>query len=187
MRTSLLKIAAIILLTITMVSLIPGCGSSKATLTASMTPTVTTTNPTTPTPTPTPTASPSATPSPTPSLTPTPTPTPTNTPVEPDYAGAIAEEILQAINSGDYDAYSRHFDEAMKQAATEAVFQQSRNQIQAIYGEYISKTFSDVQENVQGIYTIVYYNTVFSKKSGVLKVVFQKTGDTVYVSGVWLN
>jgi ABC-type branched-subunit amino acid transport system substrate-binding protein len=108
--------------------------------------------------------------------------------IEPDYAGPITEEILQAFNSGDYLAYSRHFDQTMLQAATEAGFQKSREQVQAAYGDYISKTFEELQENLQGVYTVVVYKAQFSKQADVeVQVVFQMIGDTVFVSGLWMK
>jgi major membrane immunogen (membrane-anchored lipoprotein) len=113
---------------------------------------------------------------------------PAGAPGEPEYADVITEGILQAFNTGDYAAYSEHFDEAMKKAMPEAVFEDTRAQIQAGFGDYVSKEFSSTELNVQGIYTAVIYKAEFSKKSGVqVKVVFLETDDAVFVSGLWFQ
>jgi major membrane immunogen (membrane-anchored lipoprotein) len=107
---------------------------------------------------------------------------------EPEYAGAMTESILKAFNSDDYTAYSQDFDEAMKKAMPESTFEQTRAQIQEAWGEYESKEYSGVEENVQGIYTAVTYKATFRKKSGVqVRVVFLETDDKVLVSGLWFQ
>jgi maltose-binding protein MalE len=114
---------------------------------------------------------------------------PTEKTGEPEYAGAIAENILQAFNSGDYTAYSEYFDEAMKKAVPEAVFKATYTQIRESFGNYVSKEFSSVELNVQNIYTAVFYKAKFRKKTdGInVKVVFLETDNGVLVSGLWFQ
>jgi hypothetical protein len=104
---------------------------------------------------------------------------------EPEYAGAIAENILQAINSGDYALYSGHFDDQMRQAIPEDLFQKSRDLIRGRVGDYISKEFVEKQV-VQEIYTVVIYKAKFSEEPADVKVTvtFLETDTGVFVSGL---
>jgi hypothetical protein len=106
---------------------------------------------------------------------------------EPDYAGAIAENILQAMNTGDYPRYSTNFDEAMKIAMPEAVFQQTNTVISGKIGTYVSKQYAKTQ--VKGPYTTVYYKAKFTGETGdvTVKVVFQQIAGKPYVSGLWMD
>ncbi|MFC2002537.1 hypothetical protein ACFLV4_01130 [Chloroflexota bacterium] len=56
---------------------------------------------------------------------------------EPEYAGTVAEGILQAMNDNDYGCYTEHFNEVMKNAAPEGVFQQTNAMIKAKIGSYV--------------------------------------------------
>ena len=106
---------------------------------------------------------------------------------EPEYADAIAESILQSFNTGDYAAYSEHFDEAMKKAMPEAAFRQTAALIHDKIGEYQSKAFASVETD--DIYTAVIYRAKFSEEQwGVtVRVVFLETEDRVLVSGLWFD
>lgn len=106
---------------------------------------------------------------------------------EPEYAGKITEDILLAINEGNYGKYSEHFDEAMKEALPEDVFEQIRAQIKSGIGDYISREFWKTTE--QGSYTAVYYRAKFTGETelATVKIVFQEIDGRVYVSGLWLD
>ena len=106
---------------------------------------------------------------------------------EPEYAGAIAEGILQAFNSNDYAACSERFDEAMKKAMPEATFQDTAALIKQKIGDYISKEFDRTETD--DIYTAVIYRSNFSEEPGVVtvRVVFLETDDNVFVSGLWFD
>jgi hypothetical protein len=106
---------------------------------------------------------------------------------EPEYADAITEGILLAMNENDYAQYSQHFTEDMKNAAPEAVFQQTNALIKAKIGSYVSKEFWKVQD--EGIYTSVYYKGKFSEETGdvSVKVVFQEISGDIYVAGLWFD
>ncbi len=57
-------------------------------------------------------------------------------------AEPIADSVLEGYNSGDYAAYSKDFDEQMKNALPEKVFAQTREQIQSKIGAYESRAVS---------------------------------------------
>ncbi|MCX7911556.1 MAG: DUF3887 domain-containing protein [Dehalococcoidales bacterium] len=108
-------------------------------------------------------------------------------PAEPEYAPEIAEGILKGIDSGDYAAFSQHFDEAMKASLTEAAFIQMRDGIKKNYGDYLTKEFSSTEKNVQGIYTVVMYRAKFSRGALTVKVVFRESEGGAVVSGLWFQ
>lgn len=109
------------------------------------------------------------------------------TKAEPTYASQITEGILQAMNEGDYTKYSENFDEVMKNNITEPVFEQFNTLIESKIGDYVSKEFSEVEE--EGPYTTVYYKAKFTKEPGdvTVTVVFQEIGGGIYVSGLWFD
>ncbi|MFC1861306.1 DUF3887 domain-containing protein [Chloroflexota bacterium] len=106
---------------------------------------------------------------------------------EPEYASSITEGILQASKTGNYAQYSEHFDEAMKNAMPESVFNQTNLAIKAKVGDYTSKEFWKVE--TQGQYTAVYYKAKFKQEPGdvIVKIVFQDIAGKIYVSGLWFD
>lgn len=55
-----------------------------------------------------------------------------------DQARAIAEEALAGLNSGDYAAWSRSWDDSMKAAIQETDFLAYREDVLANYGQFVS-------------------------------------------------
>lgn len=102
------------------------------------------------------------------------------------YADPIVDNLLAGFNEGDYAKFSQDFDGRMKSALPEAAFTQMRQSIVSKIGLYRSRTVSKVQK--QGSGTLVIYNAVFEKESGVeVKVVFAKHGEKNLVSGLFFN
>ena len=104
-----------------------------------------------------------------------------------EYADPIAEQILVAMNEDDYARYSEDFDQTMKNAMTEAVFDETNAAIRSKIGDYVSKEFWKAENKDQ--YTIVYYNAKFTDEPAdvTVKVVFQEIGGGMKVSGLLLN
>jgi Tfp pilus assembly protein PilF len=53
-------------------------------------------------------------------------------------ATAMIDSAMQAFNTGDYAAWSRDWDDAMKAAIPDSAFQEYRSQVVAAYGQYLS-------------------------------------------------
>jgi hypothetical protein len=104
-----------------------------------------------------------------------------------DYADPITESILLAVNEDDYAKYSQHFDEVMKSAVPETVFQQQNSLIKTKIGDYISKEFWKIESKNE--FTIVYYEAKFTQepKNVIVKVVFQEIAGEMCVSGLWFD
>jgi hypothetical protein len=103
------------------------------------------------------------------------------------YADPITENILVAMNEGNYANYSEHFDAPMKNALPEAVFQENNALIQSKIGTYLSKEFWKAESKNQ--YTIVYYKAKFTQEPDdvIVTVVFQEIAGETKVSGLWLD
>ena len=103
------------------------------------------------------------------------------------YADPITENILLGMNEDNYTKYSEHFDQTMKNAMPEAVFNETNAIIQSKIGDYVSKEFWKVESKDQ--YTIVYYKAKFTQEPEdvIVKVVFQEIVGEMNVSGLWLD
>jgi hypothetical protein len=60
-------------------------------------------------------------------------------------ATSMIDSALQAFNSGDYAAWSRDWDDAMKAAIDDKTFQDYRGQVAAQYGQYLSLESVEIQ------------------------------------------
>ena len=103
------------------------------------------------------------------------------------YADPITENILLAMNEGNYTKYSKHFDATMKHALPETVFNETNTLITSKIGAYDSKTFWKAERENQ--YTTVYYKAKFTQEPDdvIVKVVFQEIGGENKVAGLWLD
>ncbi len=103
------------------------------------------------------------------------------------YADPITEQILVAMNKDDYAMYSEDFDQTMKNAMTEAVFDETNTVIKSKIGDYVSKEFWKAESKDQ--YTIVHYKAKFTDEPGdvTVRVVFQEIDGGMKVSGLLLN
>lgn len=106
---------------------------------------------------------------------------------EPDYAGAIAEDMLVAMSQGDFSIYESHLTAEAKAALTEADFKQASDFIVGRIGSYQSKTYIKTQD--QSPYTTVYYKAKFSDEPAdvIVRVVFQQVDGQAEVAGFWLD
>ncbi len=103
------------------------------------------------------------------------------------YADPITENILSGMSENNYPKYSGHFDQTMKNAMNEAVFNETNILIRSKIGDYVSKEFWKVESKNQ--YTIVYYKARFTDEPEdvIIKVVFQEITGEMKVSGLWLD
>jgi hypothetical protein len=64
-------------------------------------------------------------------------------------ATTMIDRALQALNTGDYAAWSRDWDEDMKAAIRDKDFQSYRDQVVAQYGQYVSLESVEIQPGLQ--------------------------------------
>ncbi len=104
------------------------------------------------------------------------------------YADPITEDMLLAMNEEDYDAFSEHFGDAMREAMPEEFFEEVIiGQIQATIGEFISKDYLRARRQDDGI--VVIYEADFSDEPGIVtvQVFFREIEGPVYVAGLWFD
>ena len=106
---------------------------------------------------------------------------------EPEYADAITESILLAMNEGDYAGFTGYFDENTKSLFTEEAFNQSIPAVTTIIGMYQAKGFWKTE--VMGQITRVYYKAKFTLEPGdvIVKVDFREIEGKIYVATFLLD
>lgn len=103
------------------------------------------------------------------------------------YADPSIENILTAMNTGDYTKYSKDFSDQMKTALPENTFISQNGIIKNKIGDYASKEFTkvDSQENyVRAIYTTKFTN---EPNNVMVTVVFLKDDASHKVQGLFLS
>lgn len=100
------------------------------------------------------------------------------------YADPITEQILVALNEDYYARYSEDFDQKMKNAMPEAVFNETNAMITSKIGDYVSKEFWKTES--KGNYTIVHYKAEFTDEPTdvTIRVVFREIDGEMKVSGL---
>jgi hypothetical protein len=104
----------------------------------------------------------------------------------PEYVVPIIESILQAFNVNDYSAYSARFDDELKVAISEMVYEGTRDFIYQRIGAYESGKVASLE--VEGIYTNVTYKARFSEDSKVtVGITFWDRDGEIAVSRLWFD
>ena len=94
-----------------------------------------------------------------------------------DQVGTMVDNMLQAINTGDHQEFTRDFSEAMITAFPETEFTKLRDLIQGTSGNYIS--LGELTLINQGGYAIYLFQCEYDKENVIVKVVFAIGGDKV--------
>ena len=103
-----------------------------------------------------------------------------------EYAGPIADNILEGYNENNYTKYSRDFSAEMLESLTAANFESQREEIFGKIGSFISREAPRVYE--QGKFIWVEYYAEFEKESGVkVRVVFGVNDPIHRVEGLWFD
>lgn len=104
------------------------------------------------------------------------------------YADLMTEDILVAMNEGDYEQFSEGFSADMKEAMPQAVFDDViRGRIQGAVGEYMSKGFLRAERHDAGV--LVSYEADFTEEPDavIVRVFFREIEVDMYVSGLWFD
>ena len=99
------------------------------------------------------------------------------------YSEAKTDNLMQAINAGDYKGFARDMDQAMLNAVPESKWQGFLDDMRGKVGDYRSRQVESVRQS--GEFYAVLYNARFSKLEGVtLRVVF-RAAEPHQISGLW--
>ncbi len=93
-----------------------------------------------------------------------------------------AEEILQGLNSSDYDQFSDHLNSTMLDAIQETDFEQLSQSISSALGTYSAVSFLNIEE--QDGLIVLYYLCSFEKGDMVMKLVLEPEPPNL-ISGLW--
>lgn len=109
--------------------------------------------------------------------------------VNADFADPMTEEVLLAINSGDYDTFSKNFNETNK-AQLPQVFNTQILAIKELIGDYKegSKELISAKE-VDKNYIQVVYNTDYTNEEGnvIITIIFNKDESNRVIEGFYMN
>jgi hypothetical protein len=100
-------------------------------------------------------------------------------------ADPIAENILQTINTGDYQGHIKDYSQEMIDATTPEAFDDLRDLLLSTVGKYISKTPDKVER--KGEYIRVTYTAKFEQEDVTVRVVFKEDDETHQVQGLWFD
>lgn len=105
------------------------------------------------------------------------------------YADPMTENLLLAIENGDYTAFSRDFDDAMKNALNLANFQQLKSQFDSKIGDYVNGSKTFIRGERTGNYIMAYYKANYTNEpAGVtVKVVFTSGNGPAKITGLWFS
>jgi hypothetical protein len=96
-------------------------------------------------------------------------------------ATAIAEQALDAFNTGDYANWSAHWDESMTSAIDEAAFLAAREELMATTGRYVAHDAPTLSSHVPGTYRWTFPVT-FERQAATFWISFRV--DSPLVVGV---
>lgn len=103
-----------------------------------------------------------------------------------DFADPVTENMLVAINEGNYPAASQFFDEQMKSVLNQQEFQRQASKTKSAIGKYVSKEFVTIEKDDQ--YTVVIYNAKFTLRDDVtIRTVLSETDEGYLISGFWVK
>lgn len=100
-------------------------------------------------------------------------------------ANPIAENILQTINTGDYQKHIKDYSQEMIEATPPEAFTDLRDLLLSQVGKYISKTPEKVER--KGEYIRVTYIAKFEEENVTVRVVFKEDDETHQVYGLWFD
>ena len=101
------------------------------------------------------------------------------------YSEAMTDNLLAALNSGDYAAFSRDFDADMLKAMDADQFAALKADRDAKLGAYISREVTDVL--TMDDFIVVVYAAVFEKEPEVFVRVVFHLEEPHQISGLWFT
>jgi hypothetical protein len=95
------------------------------------------------------------------------------------------DNLLAAMNAGDYAAFSQDFDQQMLDAMTETQFEALKTERNATLGAYVSRRVNRVAQT--GDFYAVFYDAKFEKEDAIAMRVVFRIAEPNQVSGLWFD
>jgi hypothetical protein len=102
------------------------------------------------------------------------------------FADSVAENILQAMNTGNYTQYTRDFDEQFKENLPEERFVAVNAYRTDAIGNYVSKDYWKMKKDTK---ITVVYRTIFTDEPSTVFVTFyfKNISGKAYVDGIFFD
>jgi hypothetical protein len=102
-------------------------------------------------------------------------------------AEPLLDNVLKAMEAGDFAAYTRNFDETMRKVSDEADFKRANAIIKMLMGSYQSRELLGFLTQKQ--LTIVLWKARYSdtKDDVLVRLVLSKNDDKIEISGLWMQ
>ncbi len=107
------------------------------------------------------------------------------------YSDTMTENLLVGLSNGDYEKFSKDFDDEMKGAIPEESFGEFGSQIKEGLGEYVTDSKEYLSVTREDEFTIVYYKAEYANESTKrvedvkVKVVFREVNGEMKIAGLW--
>lgn len=101
------------------------------------------------------------------------------------YSEAITDNLLAGMNAGDYDVFSRDFNQAMLDSISPADFVDMQVQIGGKIGAYVSREVQTVQQ-LEDMVTVTYTAEFEQDSPVIVRVVFE-VAEPHQVTGLWFD
>lgn len=98
-------------------------------------------------------------------------------------ASALIDNALQALNTGDYAAWSQDWADDMKSAIKDSDFQDYRNQVVTQYGQYIALESIEIQPGINA--DRIRWVVIADFEKGKIKYTFSFLPDGKQVKGIF--
>jgi hypothetical protein len=102
-------------------------------------------------------------------------------------ADPILDSLLKGFDTGNYELYSKYFDDTLKDMVSKQKFLQTRDKIFKSIGKFESRSYLGFLRH--GKATVVLWKAKFSKSPDdvLIKLVLSRRGDQVKVLGLWFQ
>ncbi len=102
------------------------------------------------------------------------------------FADPVAENILQAINTGNYTQYTRDFDEAFKKNLSQNAFETINSLRIETVGSYVSKEYWQMAQKNDKI-TVAYRAKFTDDSSVIFTAYFKNIEGKWYIDGLYFD
>jgi hypothetical protein len=101
------------------------------------------------------------------------------------YSDTMTENLLVGLSDGDYEKFSKDFDDEMKGAIPKESSGEFSSQIKEGLGEYVTGSKEYLSAAREDEFTIVYYKAEYANKDTKVKVVFREVNGEMKIAGLW--
>ena len=102
-------------------------------------------------------------------------------------ADPILDGVLEGLQEGDYDLYSKNFDDTLKDVISKKKFLQTKSDILKSIGAYKSRSYLGYLK--KGKTTVILWKGRFAKSADdvLIKLVLSRRGDQTKILGLWFQ